>query len=152
MDSTSHKTKGHCRCGQVKFEVSAKPMITMACHCTGCQKMTSSAFSLSSLFQRAAFSITSGTPVIGGLHDSSTQHFFCGHCMSWLFTHLEGLDDFVNVRSTMLDDSRIYKPFIETYTDEKLKWASTGAEHSFCKFPPQEKFPELLHEYAQKQG
>ena len=72
--------------------------------------------------------------------------------MSWLFTHLEGLDDFVNVRSTMLDDSRTYKPFIETYTDEKLEWASTGAKHSFCKFPPQEKFPELLHEYMLKQG
>lgn len=151
MNSTHHKIKGHCRCGQVEFEVSAKPMITMACHCTGCQQMTSSAFSLSSLFPSAAFSITSGMPVIGGLHGSS-RHFFCGHCMSWLFTRPEGTDDLINVRSTMLEDSRTYKPFIETYTDEKLEWATTGAVHSFCKFPPQEKFPELLQEYVQKQG
>lgn len=152
MNNTTSKITGSCRCTQVKFEINAKPVITMACHCTGCQKMTSSAFSLSSLFQRSAFSITSGTPVIGGLHDSSTRHFFCGHCMSWLFTHLEGLDDFVNVRSTILDNSSSYRPFVETYTDEKLEWASTGAEYCFCKFPQQEKFPELLHEYALKQG
>ncbi|WKD29053.1 GFA family protein [Halomonas sp. KG2] len=113
--------------------------------------MTSSAFSLSSLYPSEAFSIKSGEPVIGGLH-GNTRHYFCGHCMSWLFTRPEGMDNFVNVRSTLLEDSRTYKPFIETYTDEKLEWATTGAEHSFCKFPPQEKFPELLREYAQKQG
>lgn len=151
MNSTSHKVKGHCRCGQVTFEMDAKPMITMACHCIGCQQMTASAFSLSSLFPSAAFSITSGEPVIGGLH-GSTRHFFCGHCMSWLFTRPEGMDDFVNVRSTMLDDAGSYQAFIETYTDEKLAWAVTGAEHSFSQFPPQEAFPELLQAYAQKQG
>lgn len=151
MTSTPHKIKGHCRCGQVEFELSAKPMITMACHCTGCQKMTSSAFSLSSLFPNDAFSITSGEPAIGGLH-GSTRHFFCGHCMSWLFTRPEGMDDLVNVRSTMLEDSQTCKPFVETYTDEKLEWATTGAVHSFCKFPPQETFPQLLQEYAKKQG
>lgn len=71
--------------------------------------------------------------------------------MSWLFTRPEGMDDFVNVRSAMLEDSRDYKPFIETYTDEKLEWATTGAKHNFSKFPPQEKFPELLQAYARNQ-
>lgn len=151
VNSTSHKVKGHCRCAKVAFEVSATPMITMACHCTGCQQMTSSAFSLSSLFPNDAFSITSGEPIIGGLH-GNTRHFFCGYCMSWLFTRPEGMDDLVNVRSTMLENSWSYKPFIETYSDEKLEWAITGAEHSFAKFPPPESFPELLREYAQKQG
>ena len=150
MNSKSNKIQGSCRCGQVEFEVMAKPMITMACHCTGCQKMTSSAFSLSSLFSSAAFSVTLGEPVIGGLR-GSTRHLFCKDCMSWLFTCPEGMNDMVIVRSTMLEDSQTYKPFIETYTDEKLEWAVTEAEHSFCKFPSQEQFPELLKEYAQQQ-
>lgn len=149
MSTAVLKTKGQCRCGQVEFEVTTEPMITMACHCTGCQKMASSAFSLSSLFPSAAFSVTSGEPVIGGLH-GGTRHFFCGHCMTWLFTRPEGMDDFVNVRSTMLEDSKNYQPFIETFTDEKLAWATTGAKHSFSKFPPQEKYPELLQEFANR--
>lgn len=149
MNETSYKATGTCRCGKVEFEVSAKPLITMACHCTGCQKMTSSAFSLSSLFQTTAFLIKSGEPVIGGLH-GGTRHFFCEHCMSWIFSRPEGMDDFVNVRPTLMSDSESYKPFIETYTDEKLEWAITGAEHSFPKFPPNERFPELLQEYALK--
>jgi len=68
--------------------------------------------------------------------------------MSWLFTRPEGMDGFVSVRAAMLDNARDYKPFIETYLDEKLEWAVTGAKHSFNKFPPQELFPTLLQEFA----
>ena len=150
MGDISHKIEGHCRCGRVAFEVDAEPLITMACHCTGCQQMTSSAFSLSSLFSSAAFSVTSGEPVIGGLH-GSTRHFFCDYCMSWLFTRPEGMEDFVNVRATLLEDARDFRPFLETYTQEKLAWAYTGAEHSFPQFPPQALFPDLLKAYAQRQ-
>lgn len=150
MTSDSSKIRGECRCGKTQFEVTSKPMITMACHCTGCQRMTSSAFSLSSLFPSASFAITSGDPIIGGLH-GGTRHYFCDHCMSWLFTRPEGMDDFVNVRATLLEDARDFKPFIESYLDEKLPWAVTGAAHSFNKFPPQEMFPQLLKEFAEQQ-
>ncbi|HEY0961274.1 MAG TPA: GFA family protein [Pseudomonadales bacterium] len=139
--------KGQCRCGAIEFEVHAEPLVTMACHCTGCQRMTASAFSLSALFPSAAFAVTKGEPVIGGLHGSA-RHYFCGYCMSWLFTRPEGMDGFVNVRSTMLADAHRYRPFIETYLDEKLAWVSTGAKHSFDKYPPQELFPALVQEYA----
>lgn len=147
MPDISSSAKGRCRCGRVEFEVHAKPMVTMACHCTGCQRMSSSAFSLSALFPGEAFRVTRGEPVIGGLH-GATRHFFCGYCMSWLFTRPEGVGDFVNVRSTMFENAADYRPFIETFTKEKLAWASTGATHSFDGFPPEDRFPALLSEYA----
>ncbi|HUD52311.1 GFA family protein, partial [Parvibaculum sp.] len=56
--------EGGCRCGQVRVKISAPPVITMACHCTGCQRMTSSAFSLSILLPKDGFAITKGEPVI----------------------------------------------------------------------------------------
>ncbi|MBW4485602.1 MAG: GFA family protein [Tildeniella torsiva UHER 1998/13D] len=145
-DKTSPKT-GCCRCGQVQFEVNSEPLITMACHCTGCQQMTSSAFSLSALYPSESFKITSGSPVIGGLH-GATRHYFCGHCMSWLFTRPEGLDDFVNIRASLMENAQSFSPFIETYTDEKLPWATIPATYSFSKFPPPEQFPTLLAEFA----
>jgi hypothetical protein len=109
--------------------------------------MTASAFSLSSLYLSDGFEVTAGEPVVGGLH-GATRHFFCPSCMSWLFTRPEGMDDYVNVRSTMLDDARFYRPFIETYTREKLPWAVTSAVHGFDAFPPVERFPALMAEFA----
>jgi len=111
--------------------------------------MTASAFSLSALYPSDCFEITQGEPAIGGLH-GPTRHFFCAHCMSWMFTRPEGADQFVNVRATMLDEAGSYAPFIETYTSEKLTWATTPAVHSFEQFPPMELYPKLLAEYAQR--
>jgi hypothetical protein len=139
--------EGGCRCGQVRIIVSLPPFLTMACHCTGCQRMTGSAFSLSAAILAKGFAITRGEPVVGGLHGTAAHHFFCPHCMSWMFTRLEGFD-FVNVRATMLDDPSSFVPFIETYTSEKLPWAATPALHSFEKFPALDEYDSLMEKYA----
>lgn len=143
----SEQTNGQCRCGQVKFRVTGRPMITMACHCTGCQRMSSSAFSLSSLYPGQRFEVVEGEPVIGGLH-GEPRHFFCPWCMSWLFTRLDLGGELVNVRATLLDNAPRYRVFAETYTSEALPWATTGAAHSFERFPPQERFGPLMQEFA----
>jgi hypothetical protein len=140
--------EGGCRCGAVRFAVSAPPLMTFACHCTGCQRMTASAFSLSVLVPDQGFQVTKGEPVIGGLHGENLHHHCCGYCMSWMFTRSERLAGFVNLRATMLDDPQWFAPFMETYTSEKLPWATTPAIHSFQKFPSMEAFPALLKDYA----
>jgi hypothetical protein len=140
--------EGGCRCGRVRFRITAPPLLTMACHCTGCQRMTGSAFSLSAAIPSDGFAVMQGEPVIGGLHGDDVHHWFCGWCMSWLFTRAEGLDWFVNVRTTMLDDARGLDPFIETYTSEKLLWATTPAKHAFPQFPAMEEYGELTAQYA----
>jgi hypothetical protein len=139
--------EGGCRCGQVRIAVSAAPLLTMACHCTGCQRMTASAFSLSLAIPAAGFAVTRGEPVIGGLHGAS-RHYFCPYCMSWMFTRPEGMDWFVNLRATMLDDARWFTPFMETWTDEQLPWASTGAVRSFARVPAMDEYEGLIAAYA----
>ena len=140
--------EGRCRCEQVRIRIEAPPLLTMACHCTGCQRMSASAFSLSAAIPSAAFSVTEGEPVIGGLH-GAIRHFFCPHCMSWMFTRPDATDAFVNVRPTMLDNTDWFSPFIETYTSERLPWTNTPAVHSFETFPPFEAYEGLVREYAE---
>ncbi|MBV6748920.1 GFA family protein [Pseudomonas chlororaphis] len=139
---------GSCRCGQVAFELRARPIITTACHCSGCQKMSASAFSLSALVLDEQFVVTQGEPVIGGLH-GATRHYFCPHCLSWLFTRPAGNESVVGMRSSLLDNPRQFAPFIETWTCEKLPWASTGAVHDFEEFPEPQDFAALAQQYAQ---
>jgi hypothetical protein len=111
--------------------------------------MTASAFSLSVLYPSQNFELLHGEPVIGGLRGAA-RHFFCPHCMSWLFTRPEGMDEFVNVRTTMLEDPSRFPPFVETWISEALPWARTPAIHSFEKLPPMERYPELAAEFAQR--
>ncbi len=139
--------EGGCRCGQVRLRITAAPLLAMACHCTGCQRMTASAFSLSLAIPTPGFEVTAGEPVIGGLHGDS-HHSFCPHCKSWLFTRTEGLDYFVNVRASALDRHEWFVPFVETWTDEKLPWAATSARHSFGALPAMDAFPALIEAFA----
>jgi len=139
--------EGVCRCGQVRVRVSAPPMMTVACHCTGCQRMSGSAFSLSVAIPADGFAVIQGEPAIGGLH-GATRHYFCPHCMTWMFTRPEGMDWFVNLRTTMLGEAARLAPFVETYTAEKLPFAQTGAAHSFETLPPMEAWEGLMQEYA----
>ena len=147
MADTSWPKDGGCRCGKVRFRVAAPTLLTMACHCTGCRRMSASAFSLSAAIPSAAFEVTQGEPALGGLR-GEVEHHFCPSCMSWLFTRAEAMPHFVNLRATMLDDAAWYVPFIETWTKEKLPWATTPAVHSFEEFPPFEAYEGLTRDYA----
>lgn len=109
--------------------------------------MSSSAFSLTAICAASSFAITKGTPVIGGLRDPTLQHFFCGECLTWMFTRPAALPHVVNVRPTMLDDHQWFAPFLETCTSTRLPWAQTGAVRSFEEFPPADTFNGLLEEY-----
>ena len=137
---------GHCRCGEVQIRISAPPILTMACHCRGCQRMSASAFSLSVAIPTPGFEVVRGEPVIGGMRDPQLQHFFCPQCMSWMFTRF--VPEFVNVRATMLEDASWFAPFIETWTKTKLPWASTRAVYRYEEFPPEADYGKLTSEFA----
>ncbi len=138
---------GQCRCGDVQIRITAQPILTMACHCKGCQRMSASAFSLSAAIPTNGFEVTRGAPVLGGLRNPDLRHFFCPLCMSWMFTRF--LPEFVNVRPTMLENVSAFEPFIETWTRAKLPWATTPARHRYPEFPPMEDYAKLTAEFSQ---
>lgn len=138
---------GQCRCGQVQLRISAPPIMTMACHCKGCQRMSASAFSLSVAIPTEGFAVIQGEPVLGGLRNPELRHFFCPQCMTWMYTRF--LPEFVNVRVTLLEDPSWFVPFIETWTKTKLPWVSTPAVHRYDEFPPMEDIGRLTAEFAQ---
>lgn len=138
-----------CLCGQVKMRIAAPPMVSMACHCRACQKLTSSAYSLTLLIPADGFEVTSGEPVIGGLHRAEIAHHFCPHCKNWLFTRPQGMP-FVNFRPTMLEDSRWVAPYVDTCIEDRLPGAISGAKHAFEGYPPPDKYDELMAGFARE--
>ena len=148
MQAPTLPMEGGCRCDAVRIRVSKAPLMTTACHCRGCQKMSSSAFSLSAICLADGFEVIAGSPVIGGLHGADVQHFFCGHCMTWMFTRPVVLPHIVNVRASMFDAHAWFAPFVETYTRTKLPWVTTGAIHSFAEAPAMDSYGDLMKEYA----
>ena len=148
MNDAPLPVTGACRCGQTTFEVSAPAVMTSACHCRGCQRMSASAFSLSAMFPATAFRITKGSPVKGGSQGPDLDHFFCPSCKTWMFTRIVAWNGVINLRPTLFDDPRWCRPFMETMTREKLPWAEPPAEHSFAGYPTAGEFEMLLAAFA----
>lgn len=148
MDAVRYSRVGTCRCGETSIEVTAPPIMTSACHCRGCQRMSSSAYSLTARFTADAFRVLTGEPVTGGLRGPRLKHFFCPACMTWMFTRIVGADHVVNVRPTMFDDPGWGEPFIEVMTAEKLPWVQMSARHSYANFPEAAESQRLLQEFA----
>lgn len=149
MDDWKLPWEGGCRCGKVRLRVTKPPLLAGACHCAGCQSMSASAFSLTLTVPTDGFEVTKGETVLAGL--GKDMHHFCPDCMTWMFTRPPGLDWFVNLRATMLDDHAWFVPYVETFTSEKLPWAETPATHSFGKVPEIPEYQTLIAAF-QREG
>lgn len=136
-----------CQCGQIQMRITAPPMVSMACHCRSCQRLTGGAYSLTLLIPAEGFAVVEGEPVIGGMHRAELAHHFCPHCKNWLFTRPQGMP-FVNFRPTMLDDASWVQPYAESCIEDRLPGAVTGAKYSFEGFPPPEKYGEIMSGFA----
>ena len=140
--------QGGCRCDRVRFQVNGAPILTSACHCTGCQRMTGGPYSLSIAVPAERFEVIEGKPVLGGLQSSELRHFHCPFCKSWLYTQPAALEFMVNIRVSALDTRLWVVPFVETWTREKFPWVSTPAEYSFESVPELEAWEGIMKDFS----
>ena len=147
----SARREGQCRCGQVRFAAEGAPIVTVACHCRGCQQMSASAFTLTSVYPADKFQVTAGDTVVGGMK-GNTKHMFCGECLTFVYSIPEGMEMFVNVRSTEFENAAEHRPFIDMFLREGLPWVSSGAERSYDGAPEQTEFGPLMAAYAEWDG
>lgn len=139
---------GTCLCGAVQVRVTAPALLSIACHCDGCQKFSASAFSLTTMFPADAFTCH-GTLDKGGLGSEGRDHFFCMSCKNFIYSQIGGAQERINLRTSVLDNAAAFPPFVELMTAHKLPWATTPARHSFAGFPETlEELQTLMVAYA----
>ena len=142
--------EGSCLCGAVQVRVTAPPLLTMACHCRDCQKLSASAYSLTTMFPASGFSCT-GDLIRGGLGSGGRDHRFCKSCLSFVLTRIAGANHRINLRTSMLDQAALFEPFVELMTDDKLPWVQVPAVHSFPRYPTSaDDLQALLDAYAKR--
>jgi len=150
MDDWKLPWSASCMCGRVKMQITQPPLVSMACHCRGCQRLTSGPYSLTLMLPASGFAVLEGQTEIGGLHREQSRHHFCGYCKNWLYTDGFAGGQFVNFRPTMLEDGAWVRPFVESYTSEKLPGVVSGALHAYAQFPPPEDYPKLIETFARE--
>lgn len=121
---------GGCLCGAVRYELAAPPLMIYNCHCTNCQKITGSAFTVAATVPEAALSFVKGTPArIEWTADSGNLRFgfFCGACGSRIANGQTPTNGLLSFRCGTLDDTSWVEPVGDIWTKSAMKWVQFRA-------------------------
>jgi hypothetical protein len=121
---------GGCHCGALRYEISAAPILTYTCHCTDCQRITGTAFSLAIIVLESAFRLTKGEPrPVERIAESGRVNvrLLCPDCGCWIsgMGRPDATGELVRrVRAGTLDDRSWLRPTTHFFTRSKQPWVT----------------------------
>ena len=118
-DQSPYTFEGQCQCGAVRYRVTGTPLTLFACHCTECQRQSSSAFGMALWVQDAQVVLTGSElsewvrPLPSGQRMACR---FCPTCGTRLFHQVLGQTRFMSIKPGTLDDAPVWQPVAHIWT------------------------------------
>lgn len=121
---------GGCQCGQVRYEVRKAPVAFYLCHCTECQRHTSSAYGESLRVESASVVITGTLRTTRRGSESGTVRLgdFCPECGVRIQHRSEGNPDHLNIKAGTLDDTSWLVPAAHIWVRSKQPFVAIGPD------------------------
>jgi len=115
--------EGGCQCGAVRYTLGGPPVVFYICHCTECQKQSSSGFGESFRVRRADLGIagtcaTFTRPAPSG----NVACDFCPSCGTRLFHRRAKYSETLNIKAGTLDQTGWLSPAGHIWTRSKQPW------------------------------
>ena len=117
---------GGCLCGEVRFEVTARPKMDAYCYCKMCQRWSGSVLTSWACFEAKDFRCTKGELKF---YTSSefAERGFCHKCGSSLIQHVFK-DDLISVASGCFDHSEEFPPREHGGIENQVTWLKVDDE------------------------
>ena len=130
------RISGGCLCGAVRYEGNAEPLGAGVCHCTDCQHISGSAFSVNVLVPRSSVTFK-GDALASYTHKGgsgkSLSRKFCRNCGSSLASEPESLPTALILKAGTLDETSWVKPAFHIWADSAQSWVHI--DPAAAKFP-----------------
>lgn len=124
MDNIEYPIKGSCQCGEITYELLEPPLMVAACHCKECQKLSTSAFSITAMVNASSVKFNGSMKNWSRVADSGNVSGakFCPSCGNRIY-HFDPNDpDKLKLKPSNLTDTRIINPTIHVWVSEKQDW------------------------------
>ena len=117
---------GACHCGKISYEAEVDPDKVGLCHCTDCQTLTGSAFSLFVPVPKEKFRLRGEPHVYVKTAESGNRRAqaFCPHCGSRLYATAEHDPQVFNLRIGTVRQRAALAPKAQLWCRSALPWVS----------------------------
>ncbi|GAB3370050.1 GFA family protein [Spongiibacter taiwanensis] len=124
MSEISYPLKGSCQCGQVSYTLKAPPLKVVACHCRQCQKLSTSAFSITALVNTDDVEFVGELVEWQRLAESGNKNYakFCPGCGNRMYHYNPDAPDTLKLKAASLEDTRVLQPTVHLWVSEKQDW------------------------------
>lgn len=138
--------EGQCQCGEVKYRVTGVPVTIFACHCSECQRQSSSAFGMALWIRHGTVELLGGelrkwvrqTP-----SGKAMECSFCPTCGTRLFHRILGQSEMMSIKPGTLNDTRWLQPAGHIWTRSAQPWIRLDP-HSLAYEGNPDSFSELI--------
>jgi hypothetical protein len=116
---------GGCLCRQVRYRITAAPIVTRVCWCRLCQYLGAGSATVNVCFPSNAITIEGEMRDYSNVAESGNKMHrrFCPTCGTALFSEAEVRPHLIFVRAGTLDDPEIAKPSATIWTSQAPTWA-----------------------------
>ena len=124
MNDITYPIKGSCQCGEVTYELLEAPSMVAACHCKECQKLSTSAFSITAMVNSNSVKFNGVMKDWSRPADSGniSAAKFCPSCGNRIY-HFDPNDpDKLKLKPSNLSDTSIINPTVHIWVSEKQDW------------------------------
>ncbi len=124
MDNITYPIKGACQCGGVTYELLEPPLMVAACHCKECQKLSTSAFSITAMVSANSIKFNGLMKDWSRSADSGniSAAKFCPSCGNRIYHYNPDEPDKIKLKPSNLSDTRIINPTVHVWVSEKQDW------------------------------
>jgi len=124
MNNINYPIKGSCQCGEVTYELFEAPLMVAACHCKECQKLSTSAFSITAMVNTQSVKFQGPLSDWSRVAESGNVNGakFCPSCGNRIYHYNPEEPSKLKLKPSNLSDTRIINPTMHIWVSEKQDW------------------------------
>ncbi|AKH68225.1 hypothetical protein IMCC21906_00532 [Spongiibacter sp. IMCC21906] len=124
MSDIQYPLRGACQCGQLRYTLYAAPAKVVACHCKQCQKLSTSAFSITALVKADDVAFEGELAEWQRVAESGNKNYakFCPQCGNRIYHYNPDAPEMIKLKAASLDDTRILQPTVHLWVSQKQDW------------------------------